>query len=107
MDDCVLILSEKSETELDVLLATQAKCHVIMGQMTQSSVEWAADGAYPTVPPVYFVKAMPMQVQNIRQSLPAEMQSNSQRKVNSRVTEQKLTPNRFNAAVHIRHGNHY
>jgi hypothetical protein len=77
MDDCVRILSEEKETELDILLATQAKCHVIMNQMTRSPAERAAEGEGSKAPPAYFVKAMQLQLQDIRRSLPVEMQSNS------------------------------
>lgn len=78
MDECVSILGENKETELDILLAAQVKCHVIMNQMTHSLPEWATEMERSKVPPAYFVKAMQLELQDIRRALPVEMQSNSQ-----------------------------
>jgi len=76
MDDYVRVLSEESETELDVLLVTQAKCQVITNQITSCPAERAAEGGDSNAPPVYFVKAMQLQLQDIRKSLPTDIQSN-------------------------------
>jgi hypothetical protein len=80
MDDCVGILIEGNETDLDMVLATQARCHAIINEMTHSVAEWANEGRESTVPPPppYFVKAMEAQLQVIWRSLTSEMQSNSQ-----------------------------
>ena len=79
MDDCVRILTEKRETEtkLDILLVTQVKCHQITDQLTYSYAE-KTQGDGTKVPPAYFVKAMLQQLQDIRGSLPVELQSNSE-----------------------------
>jgi hypothetical protein len=77
MDDYARVLSEEKESELDILLITQVKCHMIMNQITSRPEERATDGEASTVLPSYFVKAMRLQLQDIRMSLPAEMQSNS------------------------------
>jgi hypothetical protein len=77
MDDYVRFLSEKKEAELDILLVTQAKCQVITNQITSCPTERAAEGGGSNVPPAYFIKAMQLQLQNIRKSLSVEMQSNS------------------------------
>jgi hypothetical protein len=77
MDDYVRILAEEKETELDILLVTQAKCQVITNQVTRCPAEIAAEGEGSKAIPAYFVKAMQLQLQDIRKSLPLEMQSNS------------------------------
>lgn len=77
MNECARILIENQETELDVLLTTQAKCHIIMDQMTNTTTEWAADGKESEGPPSYFVKVMQSQLQEIRQNLPIEIKLNS------------------------------
>ena len=78
MDDCVRLLTERreTETELDILLVTQVKCHQITDQLTYAYAE-KAQGEGTQVPPAYFVNAMLQQLQYIRGSLPVELQSNS------------------------------
>ena len=76
MDDCVRALTEDSESELDILLATQAKYHVIMNQMTPNPAELTNSNESAKSQPVYIVKAMLLQVQSIQNSLPIELQSN-------------------------------
>ena len=78
MDDCVRILREERETELDSLLILQAKCHVVVDQMMHPHSEWAAGGEGPKPPEAYFIKALQLQLRDIRQSLPADMQTDSQ-----------------------------
>jgi hypothetical protein len=77
MDEYVRVLSEEKETELDILLVTQVKCQVISNQITSCPVEQATEGEGSKVPPPYFVKAMQLQLQDIRKSLPVEIQTNS------------------------------
>ncbi len=78
MDECVRALREERETELDFLLIHQAKCYVVVDHLTLPSAEWAVEGEEPRPPAAYFVKAMQRQLQDIKQSLPVEMQSHSQ-----------------------------
>jgi hypothetical protein len=78
MDDYVRVLSEEKETKLDILLVTQAKCQLITNQITSCPAEQAVEGEGSKAPPAYFVKAMQLQLQDIRKSLSLEMQSNSQ-----------------------------
>lgn len=77
MDDCVRALTEDSESELDILLATQAKYHVIMNQMTPNPAEFISANESAKPQPPYIVKAMLLQVHSIQSSLPIELQSNS------------------------------
>ena len=78
MDDCIRVLSEEKESELDILLVTQAKCHVLMNQITRSPNERAFEGDGSKAPPTYYVKAMQVQLQHIRRNLPIEIKSSSQ-----------------------------
>jgi hypothetical protein len=78
MDDCVRILREEKETKLDLLLAFQAKCHVVVEQITHSPCEWGVGDEMTRSTTTYFVKALQRQLQDIRQSVPAEMQSERQ-----------------------------
>jgi len=78
MDDCVRILREEKETKLDLLLAFQAKCHVVVEQITHTPFEWGVGDEMTRSTAAYFVKALQWQLQDIRQSVPAEMQSERQ-----------------------------
>jgi hypothetical protein len=76
MDDYVRVLSEEKEAKLDILLVTQAKCQVVTNQVTSCPAGRSADGEGSNALPAYFVKAMQLQLQEIRKSLSIEMQSN-------------------------------
>lgn len=78
MDDCVNILRREQETELDFLLTLQARCYVIIHQMTHRPTDWASDGEDPRPPAAYLVRALQQQLQDLRRSLPDNMQSNCQ-----------------------------
>jgi hypothetical protein len=106
MDDCVRILREEKETKLDLLLAFQAKCHVVVEQITHSPFEWGVGDEMTRSTAAYFVKALQRQLQDIRQSVPAEMQSERQSQaLPEKVVESKLSPNRNRTVVSLRHGN--
>jgi len=75
MEDCACILREEKETNLDVLLAFQAKSHVIIEQITHSPFEWGVGDEMTRPVAAYFVKAFH---QDMQQSLPVEMQSGRQ-----------------------------
>jgi hypothetical protein len=78
MDDCVRILREERETKLDLLLIIQVKCYIVVAQMIRPHSEWAADTEGSRPPAAYLVKATQLQLQDIRQILPADMQTDSQ-----------------------------
>jgi len=78
MDDCVRILREERETKLDLLLTLQAKCHVVVEQITHSPFEWGLSDEMTRPTAAYFVKALQLQLQDIRQSVPAEIRSDRQ-----------------------------
>lgn len=75
MSDCVCILREQRETELDLQLIAQAKCCLAMNQITQPVIDWAAEQEPIAIPPAYMIKRVQLELQDIRQSLPPEMQS--------------------------------
>jgi hypothetical protein len=78
MDDCVRILMEERETRLDFLLILQVRCYIVVAQMIRPHSEWAADTEGSRPPAAYFMKATQLQLQDIRQNLPADMQTDSQ-----------------------------
>ena len=78
LDDCVRILMEERDTKLDFLLILQAKCYIVVAQMIHPHSEWAADTEGSRPPAAYFIKATQLQLQDIRQNLPADMQTDSQ-----------------------------
>lgn len=77
MDDCIRILSEGQETQLDILLATQVKCHVITNQVTCSCTEDSAEGENSKAPSTALFTAMLSQLNVIRKSLPDRFRSES------------------------------
>jgi hypothetical protein len=76
MEDCLRILEEGKETEMDILLATQVKCHII-GNMLSSP---AADepGQNLNAPSEVLVAALLKQLQDIQQRLPSHIRSHSE-----------------------------
>jgi hypothetical protein len=85
MDNYLRIIDEEKEAELDTLLVTQVKCQVITNQITSLSTELAVGGEGDAAPPTYYVKAMERQLQDIQNSLPTEMQSNSEDQASRKV----------------------
>jgi hypothetical protein len=72
MDDCVRILMEERETELDFFLILQAKCYIVIAQMIRPHSEWSADTEGSRPPAAYFIKATQLQLQDIWQNLPVD-----------------------------------
>ncbi|KAJ9133831.1 Transcriptional regulator WAR1 [Pleurostoma richardsiae] len=76
MDASLRELTEHPEWEGDRLLAIQARCHLITNQMAHSP--WQPgdnDGPRPP-PPTYFVKALLAQLQDLKRSIPPELEQN-------------------------------
>ena len=78
MDDCIRTLRDEGETALDTFLIVQAKSCVIVDHITHPPTEWTLDGEGSRPPPPYFPKALQLQLQDMQQSLPAELQTESQ-----------------------------
>lgn len=77
MDDCVTMLGQGEDTELDILLATQAKYHAAMGHVADICPEPAAPHEDSLLIPVYLIKSMDLQLQSIRQSVLMHLQTSS------------------------------
>jgi len=84
MEDCACILREERETKLDLLLAFQAKSHVVVEQITHSPFEWGVGDEMTEPAAAYFVKALQ---QDMQQSVPVEMQSDRQSQALSKFFE--------------------
>ncbi|KAK7218926.1 hypothetical protein V2G26_006929 [Clonostachys chloroleuca] len=79
MDDCVTMLGQGEDTELDILLATQAKYHAAMGHVADICPEPAAPHEDSLLIPVYLIKSMDLQLQSIRQSVLMHLQTSKYR----------------------------
>lgn len=77
MDGCLRVLGEGKETQLDMLLATQVKCHIISNQLTCPPVYESVGGENWTAPAA-LITALLSQLRDIRQKLPAHILSHSE-----------------------------
>ncbi|KAI1381383.1 hypothetical protein F4677DRAFT_402845 [Hypoxylon crocopeplum] len=75
MDDCLRLVSEGRETHLDMLLATQVKCQIITNQLTCPSPGEFMGGESSKAPSAVLVAALLGQLSDIRQNLPAQLES--------------------------------
>ncbi|KAF2805264.1 uncharacterized protein BDZ99DRAFT_524974 [Mytilinidion resinicola] len=76
LNECIDILIEEKETELDFLLIHQARCHKIMDKVTHFSVNSTAESGNPKDPRIRFVNTMLHKLQKMQQNLPPVLQSN-------------------------------
>ncbi|KAI1412437.1 hypothetical protein F5Y13DRAFT_163584 [Hypoxylon sp. FL1857] len=90
LDDCLRVLSEGRETYLDALLAMQVKCQIITNQLTCSSPDEMAGAEDPKALSAVLSTALLRQLGNIRQTLPAEVGSQSSAKFYLLYTELKI-----------------
>lgn len=74
MEESLHLLEGEKENELDELLVFQAKTHQIINRVTSASVK--EDETASQLPP-YFTKAVLLQLQDLRNSISAELQTNS------------------------------
>ena len=77
MNSCLRILGEGKETHLDILLATQLKCQLITNQLTCSQMNEPVDGEILKAPQAMLMTALLRQLSDIRQTLPAQIRSES------------------------------
>ncbi|KAI1099756.1 hypothetical protein F4804DRAFT_73532 [Jackrogersella minutella] len=75
LDDCLRILGDGKETRLDIHLVTQIKCQLIKNQITCPSSDETARVETPKAPSVALSTALLRQLNDIRQSLPTDIQS--------------------------------
>ena len=84
-DDCVRILSEGQETPLDILLALQAKCHVITNQVTCSPTDDTIDADGSAGLSAALFTAMLNQLNDVRKGVPDQFRTDSKNLVSSFV----------------------
>ncbi|KAI0181837.1 hypothetical protein GGR52DRAFT_57594 [Hypoxylon sp. FL1284] len=75
MDECLRILSEGKETQGDIVLAAQVKCQIITYQLTRPPTNYPAGGESLKAPSTILTDALLRQLNDIRQSLPADLRS--------------------------------
>ncbi|KAF2257907.1 hypothetical protein CC78DRAFT_425554, partial [Lojkania enalia] len=73
LESCLQILGEEKESEHDDLLITQVKCHLIMGQITYPIVDPEIS---PQSRPPYFIKAILLQLKELKHNLPPQLSTN-------------------------------
>lgn len=77
VEECIYILRNAPEIEPDILLATQAKCHTIMDQVTRARADRAAEGHTAQESSNFITEALQSQLQDMRRALPPELQGQS------------------------------
>jgi hypothetical protein len=78
MEASLRLLSEQHECPGDMVLAAQVRCHLLVEQTLHcpSVFERVGDAETPRAPPVSYVKALQLQLQEIKRSLPSELAQN-------------------------------
>ena len=77
MEDCIRILEERRETETDILLITQVKCHIIGNMLSSPLADEAGEMSNTKAPSDILALALLRQLNDIQQRLPAHIQSQS------------------------------
>ena len=75
MDECARVLLDAGESDLDVVLVSQAKCHYIM-DLTTHRMNESVLGESNQVPSVPLVHMMQSELRDVRRNLPEAMRSN-------------------------------
>ncbi|OTB14791.1 hypothetical protein K445DRAFT_127374 [Daldinia sp. EC12] len=75
LDDCLRILEEEKETQMDILLTTQVRCQIISNQLTCSLGNQPPGAENPRAASTSLVAALLRELGNIRRNLPAEIES--------------------------------
>jgi hypothetical protein len=78
MEDCIRILEERRETEMDILLITQVKCHIVGNMLSCPLADEAGEISNTKAPSGILASALLQQLNDIQQRLPAHIQSQSQ-----------------------------
>ncbi|KAI2617419.1 hypothetical protein GGR54DRAFT_641069 [Hypoxylon sp. NC1633] len=90
MDNCLRFLSEGRETHLDILLATQIKCQIITNQLSCPPAGELLGGDSSRAPWIFLTAALLRQLDDIRQNLPAQVESESSTQLYLHHTELKV-----------------
>jgi hypothetical protein len=78
MEDCLRILEEGKETDMDIFLVTQVKCHIIGNLLSYPSADEAEGTLNSKAPSEILATALLQQLTDIQQRLPSHIQSQSQ-----------------------------
>lgn len=79
LDDCMRVLVDQRESDLDLLLVANVRCHLAMDQATLC-LSRQAQGSEASGILASFVRALEAQLEEIRTSLPTELPQNSKHK---------------------------
>ena len=77
MEECLQILEEGEETDMDILLVTQIKCHIIGNMLSSPSADAARQKLNSNAPSQVLVAILLQQITDIQQQLPPRIQSHS------------------------------
>ncbi|KAI1471988.1 uncharacterized protein F4812DRAFT_201402 [Daldinia caldariorum] len=75
LDDCLRILEEGKETYLDILLAMQVRCQIIINQLTCPPGDQPPGVETPKITAPSLVAALVRELHNIRRKLPADIEA--------------------------------
>lgn len=78
LDDCMKMLTNERESDLDGQLVTNVKCHLIMDQITLCLSNRAQRSETPEGIPLYLVRALEAQLQELRINMPPELLQSSE-----------------------------
>ncbi|KAJ9130362.1 Zn2/Cys6 DNA-binding protein [Pleurostoma richardsiae] len=87
MDDCVRTLGEKRETDLDLLLVTYVRCHLITNPLIRSPADDPPEGEATEESSPILMKAMLTQLEDIRRSMPQDVLSDRNAQLTLQSTE--------------------
>jgi hypothetical protein len=77
MEECLQILEEGEETDMDILLVTQVKCHITGNMLSSPSADEARQKLNSNAPSQVLVAVLLQQLTDIQQQLPPRIQSHS------------------------------
>ncbi|KAH6890687.1 hypothetical protein B0T10DRAFT_561185 [Thelonectria olida] len=99
ISDCVRILSEGTETQLDILLATQVKCQLITNQLScPPDDEFAGSDSTNALPKILYA-TLQRQLGEIGQGLPLDLQSHRTTQLYLTSTELRIKDCLLNSAA--------
>lgn len=78
LDECLSVLAEGTETDLDILLVTQTKCQIIANSLTCSQSDEPAESEHFNGPSPVLMAAMKGRLSDIKQSLSPKARSESE-----------------------------
>lgn len=78
LDDCMKMLIKENESDLDGLLVTHVKCHLLMDQITLCLSNRAQGSQASEGIPSYLIRASEAQLPELRTSLPPDLHQNSE-----------------------------